>query len=229
MPAGPSRTGENARWPLSTMPTGPVPGAPNAAGFALCSLRASAADRIVPPMTMSAPRALAPGDAATRSAARRLAGPSQSGSDEGCIAPRRTTGLSEVSTRCRKNAVSSRVSVPWVTTRPSTSGRSSHAAARRARRHICSGVTCGPGSREKSSHSTSAIPPSSGTRATISRQPSAGTTAPDSSTVMEIVPPVKRMPIMKRFGRPERPALQVSGGPGSSGPERRDTSKPRRC
>ena len=36
------------------------------------------------------------------------------------------------------------------------SGRSSHAAARRASRHICSGVTCGPGSREISSISNSA-------------------------------------------------------------------------
>ena len=88
-------------------------------------------------------------DAGGREHIRR--GRPSSGSETVRIAPTSTTGFGDISTRSSRNAVSSIVSVPCVMTRPSTSGRSSQAAARRASRHICSGVTCGPGSRENSS------------------------------------------------------------------------------
>jgi hypothetical protein len=48
----------------------------------------------------------------------------------GRIEPTSTTGLSVLSTRLRKKAVSSRVSVPWVMTMPSTSGWRARAATR---------------------------------------------------------------------------------------------------
>ena len=138
-----------------------------------------------------------------RRRARRPAGspgrPSST-SDTVRIAPTSTTGLSVVSTRSSRYAVSSIVSVPCVMTRPSMSGRSSQAAARRASRHICSGVTCGPGRREKSSTSIvrdrrRARGPARGCRrrrAPARRAPVAG------SSFIEIVPPVKRMPIIGR-------------------------------
>ena len=95
------------------------------------------------------------------------------------------------------NAVSSIVSVPCVTTRPSTSGRSSHAAAREAMRHMCSGVTCGPGRRPNSSISKSVMCGRSGTCAMMSSAERAGTAEPVAGSIrMEIVPPVKRMPII---------------------------------
>ncbi len=50
----------------------------------------------------------------------------------GRIAQVITTGLPGASTDCRKNAVSSRVSVPWPTTMPATSGRASNSLQRRA-------------------------------------------------------------------------------------------------
>ncbi len=50
-----------------------------------------------------------------------LSGPSALIAVEGRIEPVITTGLSLLTTRCRKYEVSSRVSVPWVTTTPATS------------------------------------------------------------------------------------------------------------
>src|SRR5688500_9874921 len=59
---------------------------------------------------------------------------------------------------------------------------------------MCSGVTCGPGRRETSSPSTSAIAARPGTWSRISRPESAGTAAPVAgSSRIEMVPPVKRM------------------------------------
>ena len=61
-----------------------------------------------------------PGLAATVTASRRFRGPSAEIAVEGRIAATTTTGLSLLSTRLRKKAVSSSVSVPWVITTPST-------------------------------------------------------------------------------------------------------------
>ena len=198
--------------PLSTTPSGPNSGAANALEDSVCTFRTSRAVMMWSSMTTSTPWPRAPGDAATRVAASRFAGPSQLGSDTVRIAPTSTTGLPEVSTRSSRYAVSSIVSVPWVMTRPSMSGRSSHAAARRASRHICSGVTWGPGSREKSSVSTSATARIWGTCARISAAPSAGTAAPVAGSIrMEMVPPVNSNPII------------------SASRARPDTSRRRRC
>src|SRR6186713_1419002 len=129
------------------------------------------------------------------------------------MAPTITTGLSVSSRRSSRNAVSSMVSVPWVITRPSMSGRSSQADARRASRHICSGVTWGPGRREKSSTSISAISSSPRTWARISSAPSAGTAAPVAgSSFIEIVPPVKRSPIIGRASIEDVEVLQRAAG-----------------
>ena len=62
------------------------------------------------------------GLAAAATALYRLAGPSALIAVAGRIEPTSTTGLSLLTTRFRKYAVSSMVSVPWVITTPSTSG-----------------------------------------------------------------------------------------------------------
>jgi hypothetical protein len=53
----------------------------------------------------------------------------------GRIAAVSTTGLSACTVWCRKNAVSSSVSVPWVTTTPATSGLASWVWTARANRN----------------------------------------------------------------------------------------------
>ena len=58
-----------------------------------------------------------------RTALRRLRGPSAERAVAGRIAPVSTTGFSLFTTRLRKNAVSSIVSVPCVITTPETSSR----------------------------------------------------------------------------------------------------------
>ncbi len=75
---------------------------------------------------------VAAGSAATRIELKRFMGPSAETDDDGRMAPVQTTGLALFTVRCRKKAVSSRVSVPWVTTTPSQgSGPSSSAVIRR--------------------------------------------------------------------------------------------------
>src|SRR3954468_17796222 len=68
------------------------------------------------------PRPRLPGDAAILTASRRLSGPSAPLAVAGRMAPTSTTGLLVAVVRSRKNAVSSIVSVPWVTTIPLTPG-----------------------------------------------------------------------------------------------------------
>ena len=66
------------------------------------------------------PRPRAAGEAATRTALTRLSGPSPESAEAGRIAPVMTVAASAGRTRCRSQAVSSRVFVPCVTTTPST-------------------------------------------------------------------------------------------------------------
>ncbi len=79
---------------------------------------------------------------------------------------------------------------------------------------MCSGVTCGPGRRETSSPSTSAIAARPGTWSRISWPESAGTAAPVAgSSRIEMVPPVKRMGTTEISGR-GGPAPRAGAGGG---------------
>ena len=69
--------------------------------------------------TTSTPHA--PGAIATATASRRFCGPSGAKAETGRMATAITTGLLGRSTVCKKNAVSSAVSVPWVMTTACTS------------------------------------------------------------------------------------------------------------
>lgn len=63
-----------------------------------------------------APRPFAFSLTASVTACNRFNDPSALNAVAGLIAPTITTGLVEFTANCKKNAVSSRVSVPWVTT-----------------------------------------------------------------------------------------------------------------
>jgi hypothetical protein len=76
-------------------------------------------------ITTSTPSPRSPGAEAARSADARLAGPSAPIALPGRCAPTSTTGWSIDRTWSSANAVSSSVAVPWVTTKPTTSGVSS--------------------------------------------------------------------------------------------------------
>ena len=75
-------------------------------------------------------RRCAPGVAATATASRTFCGPSGASAVAGRIAHVSTTGFEGAKHRCRKNAVSSSVSVPCVMTMPATSGSASQCAHR---------------------------------------------------------------------------------------------------
>ena len=224
------RTGPRAAgaWkrgrPRSRTPTGPR-ALRKASSRCVCALRTRAAAWISSPNTTRAPRPLAPGWAAVRTAAVRFAGPSQPGSEKVRMAPVRTTGFGPATVRSRRYAVSSRVSVPCVITTPSTRGSARTSSTRRRRRHIHAGVTCGPGSRARSSRRRRASRRSPGTRATISRPERAGRAAPVAgSRRMEMVPPVKRTWTTARSltgasrGRGRGPRARRRPRPGSTGP-----------
>ena len=124
-------------------------------------------------------------------AAYRLAGPSGP-AECGCrIAPVTTTGASADTVRSRKNAVSSMVSVPWVTTTPTApEAISSRTRADNATRSP--NPSDGLGSDRSDSvvifTSSSASP---GTDATRSSAPSAGTIPPLALGAMAMVPPME--------------------------------------
>ncbi len=84
----------------------------------------------------------------------------------GRIEPTTTMGLSVRTTRLRKNAVSSMVSVPWVTTMPSTAGSFASAAMRLPRTTSFSLVKLSEAIWNACSPRTSATVDSSGTPAT---------------------------------------------------------------
>ena len=119
--------------PGTAMPTGPWPGETRAWTREESCLRAQRAAWISSLSTSTVPRPR--GSAATCDAQSRLRGPSAEISEPLRIAPAKTTSDSTV--RSQKNAVSSIVSVPWVTTTPPPD-------ARRATSSIVSGVTFQP-------------------------------------------------------------------------------------
>ena len=87
-----------------------------------CILVTSSAGSIVPPRETTTPAPRIDAAAATRTASRRLAGPSKPASSDARIAPVTTTGFEPSRTRSQQKLVSSIVSVPWTTTAPSIDG-----------------------------------------------------------------------------------------------------------
>src|SRR6266700_3441999 len=83
-------------------------------------------------ITTRTPLSFAFGSAATATALYRFKGPSALTAVDGRIEPTSTTGLSLFTVKLRKYAVSSIVSVPCVTTMPSTAGVESSSLARLA-------------------------------------------------------------------------------------------------
>ena len=103
---------------------------PKALVLTFTRLAASRPDRMSSAMVTSTPLPLALGDAATTTASYRFSKPSADIALPGRMEPTTTMGLSLLITRFRKKAVSSSVSVPWVTTTPLTSGSFSSAETR---------------------------------------------------------------------------------------------------
>jgi hypothetical protein len=144
-----------------------------------------------PPITTSTPCGRLSGAAATRTASSRFCGPSHPRSLAERIAPVNTTGLSGASERATRYAVSSSVSVPWVTTTPSTSGSATSSAMRFRSAHCRATVMCGPGKRPHASGHTLATRSIPGAAARISSAESDGTAPPSRASIrIEMVPPV---------------------------------------
>ena len=145
-------------------------------------------------ITTITPLPRACGDAATRMADRRLIGPSGLMPVAGLCAPTTTTGRSNFTVKCKKNAVSSNRDVPWVTTTPARSVRFSNAALmRRASCSHCSGVMLGLGIFENCSVSICAYFRTSGTdpkTSLIVFRMSYPPSVPGSPCSPAIVPPV---------------------------------------
>ena len=146
-------------------------------------------------ITTRTPFPTACGDAAVRTADSRFMGPSGLMPVAGRCAPTTTTGRSLRTARYRKKAVSSRRSVPCVTTTPASSGRAaSRALMRRASPTHMAGVMLVLATLLNCSASTRACRPSSGTDATTcsalsvpARYPPR---VPGASCTPAMVPPV---------------------------------------
>src|SRR5688572_8985016 len=137
------------------------------------------------------PASRSSGEIAAATAARRLAGPSNSGSRGVRIAPVTTTGFGERSTRSQAKLVSSIVSVPWTTTTPSTEGSSSASWTMPPISRTSPNVKWLAGVRPRSIRTISAMVSSPGVRARIAAPSSAGMLPPAAgSNPMLIVPPV---------------------------------------
>ena len=194
----------------STRPTGPATGEPKAAGLVAWTLRAQRAAWSSPAKATRTPSPRQAGSAAAAAAARRFAGPSAPGADAGRIAPVKTTGASPPCSRSHRKAVSSSVSVPWVTTTPCPS-RAAAPAAARAIASASSSERCAPG-RPVSVTGRGAWASSRGTAATRAAASRAGSAC---SPAMAMVPPAARRWITRRFS-PEgrRPTRRHAQGPG---------------
>ena len=105
--------------PSATTPSGPAGGLMNAVTLVVWAFCTNRAAWISSPNTTTHPRPRACGLAATATAASRLAGPSAPARVGFRMAPVNTTGASPSHSRSSRNAVSSMVSVPWLTTTPS--------------------------------------------------------------------------------------------------------------
>ncbi len=138
------------------------------------------------------------GSQATRTAARRLPGPSGEVSAGLRIAAVTITGISRSSNRSSRKLVSSSVSVPCVTTTPSALSDPIRAASA----WIWSKASEWLPTRDTVSASISAIAASSGTAATRSSAPSPICMAPDASGRVAMVPPSARMWMRGLLTRP---------------------------
>ena len=113
-------------------PSGPLLTERNVCNVFALVLTTFFAASICPFITTSTPRPSAFSSAAVRTACQRFMGPSALMAEAGRMAPVSTVGFSVCIASCRKYAVSSRVSVPWVMTMPSTSLRAAISFARLA-------------------------------------------------------------------------------------------------
>ena len=139
------------------------------------------------------------GAAATAAASTRFRGPSHPASLEVRIAPVIATGTAGSRVRPSRYAVSSRMSVPWVTTMPRTSPDSARLRTRSRSAQRRSGSRWQAGSRAQSSIRYGPTRDSSGAKPTSASPPWAGTLPPAAeSRCMEMVPPVKRRWIIRR-------------------------------
>ena len=142
-------------------------------------------------MQITAPRSRAAGAAASRIASARLRGPSASGSSAARCAPVNTTGVAAVWARSTRYADSSIVSVPWVTTTPSTPGSAAASTTRRVRCTTSARLRLKLPIRKTSSTSTRTPRSPLGSVATSSAPESCAVT-PAAPRREAIVPPVVR-------------------------------------
>ena len=115
-------------WPSVTRPSGPVCGEENATSEVVSVLRTPRAWWISPPKQTSTPMPAAASLAGDADRVDGFAGPSAPGADAGRIAPVKTIGASASWRTSQSIAVSSSVSVPWVTTTPIPRRAASRAA-----------------------------------------------------------------------------------------------------
>ncbi len=116
----------NRTDPPATTPSGAPRGARKVSTSPASVFRASRPLSTVPCSTTMVPRPRLSDAPATRALSTRLRRPSHSSSSEVRMAPVRTTGMVGSRVRASRYAVSSRVSVPWVTTMPRTEPRGRH-------------------------------------------------------------------------------------------------------
>ncbi len=173
-----------------TRPSGAPSRAAKASGSSVRAFTRPSAARMREANTASTPAPRASGDAATTIASRRFPGPSPAGSSAERWAPVSTTGRGSSVTRSSRNAVSSRVSVPCVTTTPSTSSRASASATASwiVRRSAC--VSANELTRRTSCVSTVTPAGRAGTDPSRRSAGSAATAAPSGRVREEMVPPV---------------------------------------
>src|SRR5271168_5360047 len=198
------------RWDrLSITPLSTVPTRSPAKPSWVATLRRPKGRSTRPAKHTSTPRSRAAGSDATAIASRRFAGPSASGASALRMAPVNIRGTSPLWVMSSHSAVSSRVSVPWVTTKPSAPPW----VAARAAAPITSqsgGASCELSRANTSTTSTS--------RPVVNSAPlRLGRRAPSASVVVAMVPPVAmtvtRLTLRSsRIARRAR-ARRVSGAP----------------
>ena len=186
-----------------TRPSGPVWGDENAVSEVVSVLRTHRAWWISPPKQTRTPIPAAASLAATETASSVFAGPSAPGALAGRIAPVNTIGASASWRTSQSIAVSSIVSVPWVTTTPIPRRAKSRAA--RQIRSWSSRLRWALGTllRVETSIPSPARPGIEANNASASRSGVALPPPPPLSSVIEIVPPAARMRTLRtRFGAP---------------------------
>jgi hypothetical protein len=128
------------------------------------------------------------------------------------MAPVNTTGLGASTERATRYAVSSSVSVPCVTTTPSTPGSLTSSAMRPRSAHWRATVMCGPGKRPHGSAVTRATASTPRAAPRISSAERDGIAPPSpASRRIEIVPPVNSATTCGTAGTA---AERAAAGPG---------------